>query len=256
MKASQLTPETRFFGMFIGRSKSGKTIAAASFPKPILLIDGDLRAEGILGGKRFLRDLDQIEIKRFKPTAGFIEIEKELELLSSMIQVRQNNYKTIILDSITSVNRMFLTDAHIIFQGLTKGKLRLSGPADYGYEAEACYQTFDWIRELPLNVIVTAHIIDVYGKIDPSKEYSQSVKIGERISLRDKISENIQIWFNEVYRFSKEEDIQGKLRHYVQFRSELAGTCIEELPEGRVDIIGKHFWDVLQSFKGEKNVSL
>jgi len=254
MKASQLTPEGRFFGMFVGRSKSGKTVAAASFPKPILLIDGDLRAEGLLGGRSFLKGLDQIEIKRFKPSAGFIEIEKELELLSAMIQTRQNNYRTLILDSVTSINRMFLTDAHDIFKGLKKGKLRLSGPADYGYEAEACYQTFDWVRELPLNVIVTAHIIDVYGKVDPSQEYSPSVKLGERISLRDKISENIQIWFNEVYRFSKEEDIQGKLRHYVQFRSELAGTCIEELPDDKVDITGKNFWDTLQSFKGGKDV--
>ncbi|MEK6878919.1 MAG: hypothetical protein AABY22_04890, partial [Nanoarchaeota archaeon] len=35
------------FALFIGRSKSGKSAAAASFPKPFKELDFDLRANGI-----------------------------------------------------------------------------------------------------------------------------------------------------------------------------------------------------------------
>jgi len=244
MKASELRPESRFFGMFIGRSKSGKTVAEASFPKPMIIYDGDMRAEGIYAGRKWLPELDQIEIKRFPPSKGFSELEKELELLKIQIQGKQSNIKTIVIDSITSLNRMFITDAHaLVDKGRKVGNVRMSGPADYGYEAEACYQMFDYLRSFPINVIVSAHIVDVYGKIDPSKEYSDSQKIGEKLSIRDKIGENVQIYFNEVYRFSKEEDIQGKVRHYVQFRSDIAGTCYASLPDGKIDVTGKNFYE-------------
>ncbi len=255
MKASDMKPDGRFFGLFVGRSKSGKTGAAVSFPPPVLLLDGDMRAEGILGCQAWLKDLDKVEVKRFPPNLGFTELEKEIELLSLSIQARQSPYKTLILDSITTINRMFLTDAHELLKGETKGKVRLTGPSDYKYEAEACYQIFDYLRSIPMNIIVSAHIIDVYGKLDPDKEYSDYGKIGERLSIRDKIGENIQIFFNEVYRFSKAETVTNTVKHYVQFRSELAGTCHAELPNGKVDITGKNFYDVWQSFlKGERDV--
>lgn len=244
MKASELKPENRFFGMFVGRSKSGKTVAAASFPKPMIILDGDLRAAGILGGKSFLRDLDQIEIKQFPPNRGFSDMEKEIEMIKIMIEGRQSNVKTIVLDSLTSTTRMFINDAHQISKGRLVGKLRMSGPADYGYESEASYQIFDYLRTIPVNIIISAHIVDIFGKLNPDDEYSDRGKIGEKLSIRDKIGENIQIYFGEVYKFSKEEDIQGKVKHFVQFRSEIAGTCFPELPDGKVDITRVNFYDM------------
>lgn len=248
MKASELKPEGRFFGMFLGRSKSGKTVAAASFPKPMLILDGDLRAEGILGGKNFLTDLDQIDIERFPPAKGFSDFEKRIEMVAITVQARQNKYKTIVLDSVTSMNRMFITDSHEQQPGRKLGNLRLSGPGDYGYEAEACYQIFDYLRGIPLNFIISAHVVDIFGKLQPDQEYSETGKVGEKLSIRDKIGENIQIYFNEVYRFTKEEGVNGHVKHIVQFRSEIAGTCFPELPDGRVDITGKNFYDLWKSY--------
>ena len=119
----------------------------------------------------------------------------------------------------------------------------MSGPADYGYEAEACYQIFDYLRSIPINIIVSAHIIDIIGKLT-DEEYSERGKIGEKLSIRDKIGENVQIYFSEVYKFSKEEDALGRVKHYVQFRSEIAGTCFPELPDGKIDISGQNFYDM------------
>jgi len=261
-KVSDLPLVGRLVGMFIGASGSGKTVAACSFEDPYDL-DIDIRIEGLLGAKKFV-NLENVEYKRFTIGKGFKEVEDELNMIDVLIQMKQWTRKTFILDSLTNELRLFLADAMTlvgedketrkkgpIIKGRILGSLTLPGPAHYGYEAEATYQVFDFLRSWPVNIIVTAHEVDRYGKLDPSKEYSESVVIGKKLSVRDKIGANVLTYFNEIYEFSK-EDYGNHIQHYVKFRGDLARTCYPQLPDGRVDITGKNFYELWKGLIEEK----
>jgi hypothetical protein len=105
-----------------------------------------------------------------------------------------------------------------------------------------------FLRSLPIPfVIVNAHIVDKFGKADPDDSYSESVVVGEKLSIRDKIGANIGIYFDHIFRF--ERRMVGLHEHFfVRFRSSLACTSYPELPSGEVDITGKSFHEVLKGY--------
>lgn len=255
MKLTDLKPEERFFGLFIGRSKSGKSCAAASFPKPLKLYDMDDRAEGILGAQKWIPDLDKIEVVQIKTDystsggvetvvkSGFTKLEEDLNVTEILLKNRQCQYKTLMFDSMTSNLRLFLSESlTLIEKGKKIGRTRMPGPPDYSYESEAMYQILDMIRYWPINIIFSAHIVDRFGKADSSNEFSESVVVGEKLSIRDKIGENALTRFGEVYKFEREEN-GNNIIHYVKFRSDIANTSYTALPNGRVNITGINFYN-------------
>jgi hypothetical protein len=86
-----------------------------------------------------------------------------------------------------------------------------------------------------------AHVRDRYGKADPNDDYSERVVVGEKISLRDKISENVQVYFDHIFKFDK--SMVNQFEHYTcQFRSDIARTTFKDLPNGVVDITKRDFY--------------
>ena len=63
-RATNLTPESRFMGLFIGPSGCGKTVAECSFPGPIKVLDFDGRIRGILGAAWLDKALIEYDIKQ------------------------------------------------------------------------------------------------------------------------------------------------------------------------------------------------
>jgi hypothetical protein len=243
MKLSEIKPESKFFGLFIGRSSSGKTSAAISFPDPTVL-DFDLR---ILGARWTHLEANYLQFPP-GPGKGWAEVDKYMEDLQIGIISRQTVPKTLVMDSITSMLRLFVAESMDLTKGYTierKGKeknaLRLEGPSDYKYESSATYQVFDFLRSLPINVIISAHIIDKFGKLSPDEEYSETGVVGSRLSIRDKIAENILTYFNEVYEFGRKEK-GNKIQHYVKFQSDICRSALG-LPAGEHDITGKNFYE-------------
>lgn len=262
--ASQLTEESRFFGLFIGKSGHGKKGAAASFPGPIYYFDFDGRIGGLLGCPWV--DRKQITYDYFPPRqmGGVSVFEKVNSTCESMLISSKNNtlaYKTIIVGSLTGFTQSLVQDSlsltHQIAsqqkpqKGKFLGKLPMPGPEDYGFEANGVYAFLAFLRSMPVNVIVMAHIVDRYGRLETADEnpYSDPVKIGEKLSLRDKISENNQIWFNHVFRFEK-KDINNRTRFYVKFRSDIARTSFSKLPDGEIEIPSTPFYPWLMERAG------
>lgn len=265
---SEINPEDRFVGLFVGKSGDGKKGAAASFPHPIKYYDFDGRVRGILGCPWVVSK--GITVEPFPPRAkeNIVDrVNRECDLISAEINSGRFIYKTIILGSLTGETNAMMQGALAIThatgiqtqgpgQPQSKGKflgsLRMPGPEDYGYEAQGTYQFLSFLRSLPgINLIVTAHIVDKYGKktdddgnvIDP---YAESTIIGEKLSLRDKISENSLIYFDNVFRFRRQlANDNTTVKHYVRFRSDIARTIYPELPNGDVDITGKDFYKYL-----------
>jgi len=241
-KASDIKPSKRFFGMFVSRSGDGKTCAGASFPNSYYF-DTDMRMRGLLGVKHF-QPIDHITYDTYPPKKGFAQIEEKLTSFEQLFTINQKPYDTIIMDSATTMLRLFVTDSHDLTQGKKIGSLRMSGPADFNYEQEAMMQVLDILRGLPCHVIVNAHIIDKFGKEKRDEhgkllDYQESQVVGEKLSIRDKLGENILLFFDEVYRFSRSQDGH---RHLVEFHSDVAKTAYSQLPWGKQDWTGKQFF--------------
>lgn len=269
--AADLNPDGRFFALFVSHSGEGKTTAACSFQEdeetykkihaasntPVVqVLDFDGRIRGLLGAPWVNRQ--RIIYSSYPPRADvgdptYVRVNNDLEVLAMNCKTGKNTIETLVLDSLTSETFAFLCDAmpmtHASASGRSPnkgkfiGKLPMAGPEDYGFESQATSAVLSFLRSLPIkNVIVTAHLIDRYGKADPDDPYSASVVVGEKLSLRDKIAENTLIYFDHVFKFSKSDDGQ---RHYVEFKSHMARSSFSNLPEGRTDITGKNFYKFL-----------
>ena len=244
--ASQYRAEDRIFALFVGRSGSGKSVAAASFERPLTDLDFDFRFGGIKSAiDQGIISGDSISYEQFSPRNGWNPVNKWLEQQDVYRMTGQLDLKTIIIDSITSLTRLFVVSSHSEQRGKMIGNLRVSGPGDFNFEASATHQVFDYLRSFKCNIIATAHIIDKYGKLDPSKEYGETGIIGEKLSIRDNLGENIQTYFDNVFRFSRDV-VAGKVKYYVEFATDLAKNAYG-IPPGRHDITGKNFCDYLKS---------
>lgn len=249
MKIQDLQQGSRIFALFVGRSGSGKSGAAASFPKPFHELDFDYRADGILGAinEGWLNG-EGIEYTEFNPRGGFEPVEKLLSQWDMMRIAGSFNLRTIGIGSLGSMTRL-LTSTSIRFQNpnATKvGGLKIESPQDYKFETNGTHQVFDFIRAFPCNIICTAHITDKWGKKTITKEnqYLPADVIGEKLSIRDNLGENVQSYFSNVFRFSREE-IKGNMRYFVEFSTDLAKNTFG-IPPGRFDITGKEFHPFLQ----------
>jgi hypothetical protein len=257
-KASELSPDQRFVGLFVGRSGSGKTVAECSFPGPIDVLDFDGRIRGLLGAPWI--DRSRINYEYFPPKGENVvdKLNKKLDYYQTAARAGQPLPETLVLDSLTSECFAMVQQAlgltHTLGDKNTKkvgkylGQVAMAGPEDYGFEAQATYDIISFMRSVPIkNIIVSAHIVEKYGKLDPDNPYADSVPIGEKLSVRDKIGENIQIYFDHIFRFDRRE-LNGRINFFVKFRSDIARTSYNQLPDGEVDITGVSFYDKLMQY--------
>ena len=256
--AEILTPEKRFMALFVGESGSGKTVAACSFPKPIDVDDFDGRIRGLLGAPWI--DRKGISYDYYPPrlstgstdTPNYVKINQKMESYMMMAGMGRIDLQTKVLDSLTSETFALLCDAipltHIEGRGSkggkSIGKMQMAGPEDYGFEATGTYNLLSFLRSVPIpNVIVSAHYVDRYGKVDPNNDFSESVIVGKKLSVRDKIGTNIMPYFDHVFEFRRHIN-----RYYVKFRGELARTSYASLPNDEIEITGKSLYDVMMSY--------
>lgn len=259
-KAETLTSEDgRFIGLFVGKKSSGKTCAACSFigknkeSGRTKVLDFDGRIRGILGAPWLAEHKKRIDYEYYPPRVGpgakasYVKINDDLESLLAMCNMGQNPYDTLICDSLTSDAFAMLCDAipltHADKAGKKIGVLNMAGPSDYGFEATNIYNQLSFFRSLPIqNIIVTAHLVERYGKLDPDNAYSESIVVGEKLSLRDKIAVNSMIYFDHIFRFDRR--MVGKQeKFFAEFRGDIATTSFAELPTGEFDITGKNFYE-------------
>jgi len=237
----------------MGPTKSGKKSAIASFPKPMYIFDMDGRIKGLFGSKHV--SVEGITYDYYPPDPTKITFERiitQLGLFMQQAQRGQLEYKTIAFCSITGLTRNFMFDSVRLthefdsksnksLRGNYLDKMELAGPEDYKYESIATGNIMAYLRNLPCHVIVSAHVVPVWGKAPNPKtgvvdQYGESVKIGERIHLREKIAGDVLIYFDHVFSFKKVLIGNDRLEYKVRFRGENEGTTFQELPNGEVDI--------------------
>jgi len=259
-------PENRFIGMFLGRSGTGKTVAEASFPKPIHFEDFD----GRMGGAQVpWLDLAGITYDYWAPKQdGLVTaLNKHLQEYLDIAKIKMQGLSiqlptTHVTDSVTNLTYSLLSAAIKLTHtrknesgkeskaGRWFDVIAVEGPEDYKLEATGTYDYLAFLKSIPIpNVILSAHYVDRYGKpknadgsvIDP---YGESTIIGKKLSIRDKIGENIQTSFDHIFEFEREEK-----RFFVKFWGEIARTSYPWLPEGRHEWTGKNFYEFMMGFK-------
>lgn len=262
-----MKPEKRFMSLFIGPSKCGKTVAAASFRdndnEVIDIMDFDGRVGGILGAPWISRKNIQYEYYPPRQRGLQEKIEQKLQVYESYKVTGQYDQlpTTLILDSLTSATQAMIFQALPLTHstgsdnskktGRYVGGFAMTGPDDYNYESQVTHSIMAFFRSIPIkNIIVTAHIVPVWGKEDPNNVFSNSIIVGEKLAVRDKIQATIGIYFDHCFRFDKKEGAFGKEKYTVKFRgAEPLGTSWSELPSGEIDITGKNFYnDILLNY--------
>jgi hypothetical protein len=245
-----VSPNPRIFALHVSESGDGKSDAAASYPGPFHQWDFDGRNEALLSKVKPRGPLEpkDVSFTRFYPKNGYEPFQDELNILEMQRISRQFPYGTCELASITSFNRALIVSSHNIQKGKMIGKLRMSGPGDFNFEVSGMAQLMDQLEIFPCNVIVSAHIIDKWGKPDtgnPEKDqYAANEKIGEKIALRDQPGAVLPSMFSNVFRFSRKV-VSGQMKYYVNFATDLAKNSFG-IPPGEHDITGKMFYPYLQ----------
>jgi hypothetical protein len=261
---SDLTAADRAMILCIGPSGTGKTGFECSYnDEETYVFDFDGRIRGILGCPWVNRS--KITYESYPPRLPNLlqKIDQKCEGFLISAQQGQMMYKNIVLDSLTSETFAMLSQAIQLTHSPTGGKdgkkgkyigtTPMADPGDYGFEATNTYNILSCLRSIPgVNVFVSAHVVKEYGKSNPDDPYSPSIVIGEKLSLRDKISENIQIYFDHIFQFRKTE-IDDEIRYYIKFKGDIARTVFIEAPNGWVDFTGKSAKEIL-AFKEDLNV--
>jgi hypothetical protein len=256
--ASSLTSDSRFMALFVGEKHSGKTAAACSFykkegKKKVKVLDGDGRIRGLLGCPWI--DRSRIDYDYYPPRiAGnnkpfYQRVNDDLEAMLIDINSGRTPYETYVGDSATAFCKNLILDAlpltHADNKGRSLGTMQVTGIEEFKFEAAGMDQYLSFLRSIPLNVILTAHVIDKYGK-PPGDPYAESQIIGEKLSLRDKIAANSSIYFNHIFRFRRKM-VQNKEMFTVEFIGPIACTSFTGLTPGEHDITGKNFYEFLMA---------
>ncbi len=249
--AENLTDDTRFVGLFVGRSGSGKSAAAYSFPKPMKVYDIDLR---IRGGLVPWVEKKGIEYTSFPPKGDeplFKRLNDEFAMDMIKIRSRQSNIKTFVFDSLTIGAKGLMQDTvDLVSKSERKGHQPQAGivtaePGDYKLMYTAIGQILSYLKSIPgANIIVCAHIVNRYKKA--AEEYQPAVIAGEQLALPDKLAEIIPGDFDHVLRFEK-VDAGNQLKFFFSAQGDLARSTYP-IRYGQHDITGLNFYDKLKEY--------
>lgn len=187
-----------------GRSGSGKTTFAASFPKPILLIDiRDQGTDSIADHE----DIDVVEIESWE----------QLEEVYYYLRDNPKKYKTVVVDTITQLQQLCLEDA---IGAKTKDKSRVG---DWGSMTRRDWGTVsglmkDWIvnlRNLPLEVVFLAQekVTTVDDDADDNPDNMITPEVGAHVmpSVRVVLNANVSVIGNTFIRLRRfKKEVKGK----------------------------------------------
>lgn len=196
--------QSTLFTMFKGEPGTRKSTQALSYPTPQYWVSTDQKMEALeLPAKRWGIPFNQIHAD------DFTDWDKPRAKLEGM---RVNcPYKTIIVDSITSLGDNITGQVKGIKKGKGEGKIvgniNVSGLEEYNAEAAAFQELISILKDIhkfhKVNIILIAHVVGQRQHDDKNKITHHSRVI---ITGGDKISGKIASYMTEVYHFNIETD--------------------------------------------------
>ena len=224
-KLSEIKTEDNFKLLIMGEPGEGKTVLACSFPGPTLLLDFDGKADSAAQFYKGQDLVNNIEVEELAATLVDDPIERLNHLVDKVLIPQQRagkmEYKTIILDSITTFSRAALkhivkTNPSIKRVSSTQGLQ--PGMQDYGILRRVFAELIPGILSLPCNVIMTAHI--------DAKKDDLTGEISRGPVMDGSFSQELAIYFKEVWVLSTDKGkrmAQTQSNYKFKCRSQIKG---------------------------------
>lgn len=252
-----------FRGLFVGPNGSGKTVAAASFPGPVLIWDFDGRVDPV---RKFYPKRDDIEYW----TVG-LDADARRDVISftdwcEKFERLQDNcpYGTVIIDSYTAYSATCIFHQMGLHQGdvkKTKGGLPIPDWDEFKGETGVMLQTLEIGKILPANFIVTAHPI---SKARTTKQggstnevLASMIRASTLATYGWKTDSFLPNYFNEMYYFHTDVTSQVAMPNKYIVQTVSAGEIVAKtaLPlPASIEISGVPFYPVLQKILDEYEI--
>lgn len=224
-KLSEIETSGEFKLLILGEPGVGKTILATSFPGPTLVLDFDKKVDSAaLFYKSNPEILNNIEVEDLSPSLTHDPIEELNKIIDNKLIPQQRTgkmeYKTIILDSITTFSRATLN--HIVktnpgIKRVTTKQGVQPGIQDYGILRREFAKLIPGILSLPCNIIMTAHVNvtkdDITGEIVRGPVMDGS------------FSQELAVYFKEVWMLNVD-----KGKRLAQTQSDYKYKCRSQIP--------------------------
>lgn len=240
----------RFVGLFIGNQGTGKTVAAASFPGPIMFYAFDDRMAPV---KRFYPNRKDIQYKtvgaypsRRRDYIDFRTFCDEFEAFQDRC-----DFATVVVDSLTSYTATVVRYC-LNKKGKDKGR-HLAGfievPTwdEFNAEAQAVVETIEISKILPAHIIFTAHPVD---KTEILKSGGEELvrKTQSITAFGNKTPSFVPPYFDEIYNFRKMNAGGGQdPRRFVTCQAGEDVLCKTALPiPNEMEITNQPFFKILQ----------
>lgn len=244
-------PGYRYRGLFVGQCGTGKTIAAGSFPGPMLIYDFDDRVDPLINFYSKRQDIE------YKTVVSWKSDRKDsidfMEFCQEWMQFQDRcDWTTVVIDSVTSLSAccvLYALQLNKEFNWRAGSKLAVPGMNEYKSETAVMLKILEVAKSIPAHVIVTAHPVSKLemleaGNMETLRPTSSLTAYGT------KTPSFIPNYFNEMYWFHNEVQGQGqKPRRYVTTvaNGEIPAKTALPLPP-IFEITNKPLWNVIQSF--------
>lgn len=253
----------RMMVMLKGEFKVGKTVAAASWPKPLHIYDFDGRMAplklmyptetGITFTTVGARSMPSRRIISFR------EFCKDFEELQDRCP-----YATVVLDSFTSLSNTAITyQLELSSQMGKKGEkigretaagFRIPGFDEYNGETTMLSQILDICKILPCHLLVTAHPITKTETIDGKVKRTRQIA-----SYGQKIASIAPAYFDEVYHLHARPGVSSgdgvqRLANTITDGEDFAGTALP-LP-AQMEYTNKRLFNVIRESLEQYHIRL
>lgn len=212
--------------LFWGNISSGKSWATASFPKPMLILDFDMRINSLIScpwAKETGVDYEQ-----------FPNLDAAALRMNQLYDNKGEKYRTIVLDSLTYFSESIITHSMDHRQGDGKkiGSWKIADIGDYGSESSVLMQAIQTMVDLPVISIVTGHYTETETK--DVRNPDRVIRTRTLLTGAKKIAAKIPGAFNEIYSFYVQRNSKGDPEYLVNTFNDgetFARTTIPGLPK-------------------------
>lgn len=227
-KLSEVKTTNQFKLLIMGEPGEGKTVLACSFPGPALLLDFDGKADSAASFYKGQDLVNHIDVEELNASLVDDPIQKLNEIIDKKLIPQQREgkleYKTIILDSVTTFSRAVLNHIVKTNPGIKRVASKQGvqpGMQDYGILRREFAKLIPGLLSLPCNIVMTAHI--------DAKKDDLTGEISRGPVMDGSFSQELGIYFKEVWVLSTE-----KGKRMAQTQSNFKFKCrsqIKGLPE-------------------------